>query len=1014
MVAASTPPPTCGKYRLDLCPDIGLDDGVLRVTADAPFGAMDEPAHATGAQSSTATDGVIDMDPNEQLAPDFDCADIDHLSNFDCVDIGHLLNFDNAFDIGVPNNTWLERVKLLAGSPWFRLREILSKRVRCVLNPLIRQQPTLTALAGLGNHVSPCSTSVPRPSSALVKISVAERQAHLAGLLGPVSVSGDPGACATAVPTLTAKLSQILPEYPDGEASSAVHEFLDPTNKDPLQDLFGFACYFFSNTMLTRDQRLAFMRWVMEKNCTQKLASFLAIQSTGVDGFRHGVIATIMDMADLRLVTLLVQSGVGFDDVLAQATGVSDQKFFDSLVEYGLDQTVFRKLSGSIGTLLLERAMGSADERLVVRLLNAPESPDLVAGPAGGQLLRLAAGNGYVQASKTLIRRGSGLDTLPPDGEPSTPLGLAVWLGHTEVAKCLVEAGASLSMASTHGRHAMQPLALAVRQGRMEIITILVENKACLDCRIGRLDIFRWSSENNTRVYRHLCTLTGRDGTLDKSKVTVARIAREADRGPGPFAIFHREHGANITDQHLEEALELAVKKGMVGAVSTLLSAGVNPDAPEITAREPLISRILWSQCYGETNYYSDPDQLILDLLLDSGANSNHKRVVREMQCVITEGQMSLSHFQKFLNARLDVEKHGPGLLVASVPESIDIMVALIEKGVSPNSYSEPGRGLTALQEAAYCGRIDLIDYLQQHGGDINKPASRFEGYTALQAASRSQEKRAVLYLLEQNADVNAPPSADGGSTALEASLWGKESTELFELLLERGASLDQPPGHSGRILRRLIDQKFHTANLLRLVSLALDAGADPNEMLTDRTILASRERTALQLAAETGSLDLVKLLVSRNGNVNQQACGNGGKTALQAAVSRAEPQMELVRYLLEQGADVHAAPAGTYGHTALQGASIQGHVNIVLLLLGRGADPNARPALKDGRTALQGAAEHGRLEVVQVLLNAGARPYRWDESSGFQAEIRLAEKNRHFAIAKLLRSHEQELCETT
>ena len=120
-----------------------------------------------------------------------------------------------------------------------------------------------------------------------------------------------------AVLMVTTKLLQVLLENLDGEAVAAVHEFLDPTNKDPLQDLFKFACYFFSNNMLLREQRVAFMKWIMEKGYAQKLANFLAIPATSVDGFCHGVIAAIMDMEDLHLVLLLVRSGVRFDEILA-------------------------------------------------------------------------------------------------------------------------------------------------------------------------------------------------------------------------------------------------------------------------------------------------------------------------------------------------------------------------------------------------------------------------------------------------------------------------------------------------------------------------------------------------------------------------------------------------------------------------------------------------------------------------------------------------------------------------
>lgn len=550
------------------------------------------------------------------------------------------------------------------------------------------------------------------------------------------------------------------------------------------------------------------MRWIMEKNYTKKLAAFLSIPATGVDGFRHGVIAAIMDMENLKLVLLLVQSGVCFDDILAQSTGVRSEKFLKSLLEYGLDQDIFRQLSGRIGTLILERAMDFTDEKLIVRLLNTPVSPELLSGEPGGRLLRLVVKQGHLQASKILIQKGCELDTYSSNHENnSTALWLAVSRGHIDIVKCLVEAGANLDMWSSNQRgDPERPLALAVKRGQREIITSLIEGGAGLGCLISGCDIFRWSSENNANVYRHLCTLTGRDGSVERSKntLTVAKIVEEADRGPGPFATFQCERQAELSDQLLEEALMSAVKKQKFDATSTLLYAGVDPNAPKTDEKQPPIYHTLWFEPEDE---YSDPNNDILQLLLDSGADPNHEEVIRNLVLTVSDFA-EFEVFEMILNGGLDIEKYGPRLLVDAVYYHVtDIVAALVDNGVSPNSYSRSHGGMTALQTAALRGQIDCINYFLQHGGDVNKPASRFEGLTALQAACQSHKTQTARYLLEKGADVNAPPSIRGGITALEASL-RNENTDLFELLLEKGARIDQPSSRSGRILRSLIEQK--------------------------------------------------------------------------------------------------------------------------------------------------------------------------------------------------------------
>ena len=81
---------------------------------------------------------------------------------------------------------------------------------------------------------------------------------------------------------------------------------------------------------------------------------------------------------------------------------------------------------------------------------------------------------------------------------------------------------------------------------------------------------------------------------------------------------------------------------------------------------------------------------------------------------------------------------------------------------------------------------------------------------------------------------------------------------------------------------------------------------------------------------------------------------------------------LDMVQLLINRGADINQAPAYQGGGTALQLASMEGYVAVVCKLLEHGAEVYApRPKGSEGRTAFEGAAEHGRLDVLQVLWNA-------------------------------------------
>ncbi|KAK0715449.1 ankyrin repeat-containing domain protein [Lasiosphaeris hirsuta] len=233
---------------------------------------------------------------------------------------------------------------------------------------------------------------------------------------------------------------------------------------------------------------------------------------------------------------------------------------------------------------------------------------------------------------------------------------------------------------------------------------------------------------------------------------------------------------------------------------------------------------------------------------------------------------------------------------------------------------------------------------------------------------------------------------------ASESTLTGPRS-RMFRFLLEKGADINNrwaTPGDRREnsaltcIIENLGDDE--------LAQLALDAGA----LVNDWGRSSWGGLTPIQAAAGRGHIRLVRMLLERGADINAPAAFKYGRTALQAACSRVEPDMDLIKLLIDQGADVNAKAGQRYGLTALQGAAIQGHIKLVLFLIDLGADVNAPPAHKHGRTALDGAAENGRLDMVQVLLNAGAK-CSVGGRSGYDSAVEFAQGEGHWAVAELL-----------
>ncbi|KAI1088694.1 ankyrin repeat-containing domain protein [Rostrohypoxylon terebratum] len=128
--------------------------------------------------------------------------------------------------------------------------------------------------------------------------------------------------------------------------------------------------------------------------------------------------------------------------------------------------------------------------------------------------------------------------------------------------------------------------------------------------------------------------------------------------------------------------------------------------------------------------------------------------------------------------------------------------------------------------------------------------------------------------------------------------------------------------------------------------------------------------QTAILDSIDTGSIQMVDLLVQHGAKVNEPARLGLKRTPLQKAIEIGN--LEIIRLLLSKGADVNAPPAARGGGTALQLAAIGGNCTIAKLLIDHGAQFNIPPSyLGSGRWPLEGAAEHGRLDMIQFLWNA-------------------------------------------
>jgi ankyrin repeat protein len=171
--------------------------------------------------------------------------------------------------------------------------------------------------------------------------------------------------------------------------------------------------------------------------------------------------------------------------------------------------------------------------------------------------------------------------------------------------------------------------------------------------------------------------------------------------------------------------------------------------------------------------------------------------------------------------------------------------------------------------------------------------------------------------------------------------------------------------------------------------------------------------RTAMQIAASIGNLDLLEKLIAAKISVNELPCATNGRTSLQAAAERGD--LPIVTRLLAAGADPNGPVSLFGGLTALEGAAKIGHVGILALLLQHGASVRSH---RTRRSALHHAAEKGHETAVAVLLAYGFDPetqvdltdeepkslgYSWAK---LFSPSEIAAKRGHLGVLKVLRNN--------
>lgn len=304
-----------------------------------------------------------------------------------------------------------------------------------------------------------------------------------------------------------------------------------------------------------------------------------------------------------------------------------------------------------------------------------------------------------------------------------------------------------------------------------------------------------------------------------------------------------------------------------------------------------------------------------------------------------------------------------PTLRSAAEEGDVEAVQSFLDKGIPIDATDEDG--WTALERAAYGGRLDVVKFLLSRGARAN---SKEYLNPPIILAAHSGKAEIVKALLDNGADPNA--TGVNACTALMRSVW-KGHIEIVRLLLEKGADPNARDDYNSTALTGPYNSLWRGNP--QIVKMLLDRGADPNAQDV-------RGQSALKSAASEGDLEMMKLLLDHGANPNSalhQATFRDQTAAVKLLLDRgAKPirvdnihKPETVKILLENRSDVNLSDKD--GITAVMEAAGAGYPDIVKRLLDRGADVNAKDA--HGWNALAWAAGAGHYDIAALLKKHGA-----------------------------------------
>jgi ankyrin repeat protein len=424
-----------------------------------------------------------------------------------------------------------------------------------------------------------------------------------------------------------------------------------------------------------------------------------------INAVRNADHAAVQSLLRAKVVDVNARQAGGAT-ALAWAVHRDDAMSVDLLLAAGADTNV----ANDYGVTPVSLACVNGSAAMVEKLLAAGANPNH-ATVTGETPLMTCARTGHTDAVRALLGRPVEIDARESRRE-QTALMLAIEQNHLDVARLLLEKGASVRARSKVG---YTPLIFAAQRGDLRMVEMLVAAGADVN-EATPAPTMASGFDSYNLVVRPMPT---RPNAPPGGTTPLLMAAASGHEG---VALYLLDRGANprAADMNGTTALHYAPLKGLVMLVRDHQAVKMGDEVPrqnmiELTkallARGVDVNARLKRDTAGNLTFSiaggtplliatQSLDLPFVRLLLDHGADPS---------IATTEGTTTLM-VAAGLGVRTDrtAEETRRGLEVAKV---------LVERGVDVNAVGE--YKWTALHGAAYAGSDTIAEFLLQHGADI-------------------------------------------------------------------------------------------------------------------------------------------------------------------------------------------------------------------------------------------------------------------------------------------------------